>query len=404
MSSLSSAEVRDLIAERQRAIGTYRDSDEPDTQRRAFDAGEAIRTRLDDHLAAITEERELADMAEARDRAAGLAYSTTAASRDDGELRKLTAPMDPNGVGKYTAVFPIEKTEQRVVYPLLTTDTNTHSSYLSPTRVWPDVARGIIAASGVLKANPTIIRTPDAGPLEIPTIANDFTSTLRTEGSAATGMPTGDTFGKVSLNSYQVSGYTQASQEMIMSAAADMHALIVDMCARSLAKQIASELAIGVNTTTANGLFVGVTSGKTAASATTFTFDELLDLKASVPSQYWPTSSFVISDEAWLACAKAKTGEGSFLWEPSTQLGSPDTLLGHPCYIESNAPACTAGLKPIVFGDVTAGYVVRYCGGLEIAYSDDYAYTSFLRTYRWTLRYDGEVRISEAVRLLTMGT
>jgi HK97 family phage major capsid protein len=87
---------------------------------------------------------------------------------------------------------------------------------------------------------------------------------------------------------------------------------------------------------------------------------------------------------------------------PNASAGVSDMLFGHPLYVEHTAPSVATGQKPIVFGSVRDGYVLRYAGDLEIAYSDDYAYTSFLRTYRWNLSFDGEIRIGEALRLMTM--
>ena len=82
--------------------------------------------------------------------------------------------------------------------------------------------------------------------------------------------------------------------------------------------------------------------------------------------------------------AKLQTGEGDYLWMPSG--------LRHPRY------AARASLPHRERGPgshrrtqadrlrLRRGRVrVRYCGDLEISYSDDYDYLSFMRTYRWNL-------------------
>jgi HK97 family phage major capsid protein len=54
-------------------------------------------------------------------------------------------------------------------------------------------------------------------------------------------------------------------------------------------------------------------------------------------------------------------GFGHPLWEPNTQAGQPDVILGYPVVVDNNAPsvATVAGAGGIVFGDFKTAMVVR---------------------------------------------
>ena len=86
-----------------------------------------------------------------------------------------------------------------------------------------------MAASAVLQSRPTIIRTRDSGPLVLPTIATDMTSTLRVEGRSRYRPADRRHLRQIALNSYKLSGYVQISQEAIASTAPDLDRLVVDM-------------------------------------------------------------------------------------------------------------------------------------------------------------------------------
>ena len=126
--------------------------------------------------------------------------------------------------------------------PYLTTDTGTTGSgYYYTTELYNKVIEGMLNASGVLEANPTIIQTNHMRPIEAP-VDGDATATLGVEGSPATDANT--TGSSVTLAATRFDGNFQCSIEMLQSSDYDLERLLGDFAARSIANKVAAELAL----------------------------------------------------------------------------------------------------------------------------------------------------------------
>jgi HK97 family phage major capsid protein len=131
-----------------------------------------------------------------------------------------------------------------------------------------------------------------------------------------------------------------------------------------------------------------VTGGTTVGGA--FTADNLIDLYYSVIAPYRNSAScgWLMRDATLGAARKLKDGQGQYLWQPSIQVGVPDTLLGKPVQTDPNVAAVAVNAKSVVFGDF-AQYYVRMAGGVRFERSDDFAFDSDLTTFRAIIRADG---------------
>ncbi|MBQ6621524.1 MAG: phage major capsid protein [Mogibacterium sp.] len=87
-------------------------------------------------------------------------------------------------------------------------------------------------------------------------------------------------------------------------------------------------------------------------TTTAFTMDGLLNALYSLKGQYQAKASWIFHRDAVKMLAKIKNGEGIYLWQPSTQVGQPDRLFGHPVYMSEYAPnTFTTGKYVGVVGD-----------------------------------------------------
>ncbi len=96
------------------------------------------------------------------------------------------------------------------------------------------------------------------------------------------------------------------------------------------------------------------TSRDVAASGTTaITCDDLIDVKYALKGQYHPRAQWVMHRDLVKMVAKLKnTATGEYVWQPSTQAGQPDRLLGSAVNMSEFAPnTYTAGLYAAVYGD-----------------------------------------------------
>lgn len=90
-----------------------------------------------------------------------------------------------------------------------------------------------------------------------------------------------------------------------------------------------------------------------ATAATSITADDLIDVKYALKGQYHPRAQWVMHRDLVKMVAKLKnTATGDYVWQPSTQEGQPDRLLGSPVNMSEFAPKTyTAGLYAAVYGD-----------------------------------------------------
>ncbi len=94
-------------------------------------------------------------------------------------------------------------------------------------------------------------------------------------------------------------------------------------------------------------------------------------------------------DDATAAVArKLKGSDGHYLWQPSLQLGAPDSLLGKPVHTDPNVATVATTARSVAFGDISA-YWVRLAGGVRFERSDEFAFSSDLVTFKCVVRGDG---------------
>jgi len=107
-----------------------------------------------------------------------------------------------------------------------------------------------------------------------------------------------------------------------------------------------------------------ITDTKTTAAHTAVTVEDFLDMLYGCPTQFRRNGSFVLNSTVELLIRKlrAKSGtedpnEGPFLWQPSVQLGKPNTFLGKAIYTQDDMEDMTGVEKVIaIFGDFKLGY------------------------------------------------
>jgi HK97 family phage major capsid protein len=128
---------------------------------------------------------------------------------------------------------------------------------------------------------------------------------------------------------------------------------------------------------------VAATTGKTAAAATTFTGNEVIEAYQSVSAQYRPGLKAVISQAGESLLSRLTDDNGMYIWRQGLAAGNPDTLCGVPLGTDPQGPALTTGLKPLVFYNPT-NFHVRNCMNGRVFYdvSTEAQFTQFNRVIR----------------------
>jgi HK97 family phage major capsid protein len=84
--------------------------------------------------------------------------------------------------------------------------------------------------------------------------------------------------------------------------------------------------------------------------------DMLIGLMDEVPAHYRKRGSWLMNGNTISTARKLKDGQGNYLWQPSRNVGQPETILCRPLVETPDMPDVCPGSTPIVFGDIATAY------------------------------------------------
>ena len=158
------------------------------------------------------------------------------------------------------------------------------------------------------------------------------------------------------------------------------------------------------------GVFVASESGiytdrdVTASGATSVTFDDLINVKYALKGQYHNRAQWVMHRDLVKMIAKLKDLDQQYIWQPSTQAGQPDRLLGSPVNMSEFAPnTYTAGLYAAVYGDFDF-YWICDADALYLQVLNELYATTNQVGYLFQYFGDGAPVVGEAFSRLKMGS
>lgn len=137
-----------------------------------------------------------------------------------------------------------------------------------------------------------------------------------------------------------------------------------------------------------------------AASATAVTFDELIEVQDALNTGYLANASWLMSRQSRSQVRKLKytTGTNEYIWELSTQAGTPANMLGNPVQIMEDMPGMTTGNVSFVFGDIRQAYTIVDRVGLSLL--DDPYTGGNVRYLKYRARYGGGLINYDALKYL----
>lgn len=178
---------------------------------------------------------------------------------------------------------------------------------------------------------------------------------------------------------------SEISQWLIKQSDFDVEAEVVDNLQRQMARGLEYGYTLGSGSNQPKGIFVNDTNtnqvtASAAASSTAwdaaFTVDKLSEIRyRSLPSEYWASSVWVMSQDAYAAIAsiKAATGSNVPIFQPSSDAGltgaAGQTLMGRPVYIAPWAPAkitAAGNNTPLLFGNLREAFTCVEWGNMGL--------------------------------------
>lgn len=214
-------------------------------------------------------------------------------------------------------------------------------------------------AFGGIRSVASVLSTATGADLPMPTV--DDTSNAGALLAENTQVSEQDlTFGATTLEAFKYSSKAiRVSVELMQDTAFDLDAYIARALGTRIGRITNTHFTVGDGSSKPRGVFTAASSGKTAASATAFTYDELLDLKHAVDPAYRANGSWMFNDTTLKAIKQLSIGTGDArpLWAPGIVVGEPDTIDGDPYTINQDAATAATTTTPIAYGDFSYYYI-----------------------------------------------
>lgn len=222
----------------------------------------------------------------------------------------------------------------------------------------------------------------------------------------------GLTFGKRELKPQKMLNKTvKISKDLVQSPRIDIEAYVADRVAFALDKTLEKSYLTGSGAGQPLGIFTADDKGigtardvSTGNTATSPTFDGLIEAKYSVRQPYWPGCRWLFNAEALKLLNKLKDGEGQYIWRQSVSEGEPDMLLGKPILVSEFCPhVFTTGQYVGMFGDYSYYWCADAVAMRLQVLVELYSQTNQIGMMFSNLAFDGMPVLSEAFARVKLG-
>lgn len=220
-----------------------------------------------------------------------------------------------------------------------------------------------------------------------------------------TGTPT---LGKLTITCNELYANPKATQKILDDAGIDLEAWLAQKVADKFARDEATAFVSGNGVNKPKGL-LSYTAGTdinaqqieqiVSGSASTFTYDGLVDLQNALKEPYQVNAVFLIRRASNAHLMKIKDGEGmpifNMLFDKNT--GLQPTIMGKPVYFAADMPAVGSNNLAAAYGDIRAAYQIVDRTGIRVL-RDPFTDKPNIGFYT-TKRTGGAAKNFEAVKL-----
>lgn len=246
--------------------------------------------------------------------------------------------------------------EEQMELRALSAVTGSAGGYTVPVELQRQVITAMKEFSGIMKSRAEVITTTAGNDIPFATVDDTAnTGELLAENTAAAEQDVA--FNQVTLKSYMFSSkiILVPLQLLMDNIVENFEGFLAQRLAERIGRSFNSYATTGTGSSQPQGVVTFSTLGKTAASATAITYDELVDLQHSVDPAYRTKAQFMFNDAVFALLRKLKDSDGRPIWQPAISSGAaegaPGTLLGAPYIINVNMANPTTGNKTVLWGD-----------------------------------------------------
>lgn len=352
--------------------------------------------KMEDEVVSLGKEIERLERQEMMDRELSAAISKPLASRPE----RMTEEKTGRASDSYRTAFwgAMRNKLNPSVQNALQIGMDSEGGFLVPDEYENQLIQALQEAN-ILRNLCSVINTSH-GDRKIPVVASHGSAAWMDEEGAFN--ESDEAFTQVTLSAYKLGTMLKVSDELLNDSYFNLESYIAAEFARRIGAAEEEVFLTGNGSSKPTGLLHttgGASLGVTAASATAIIIDEVLDLYHSLKSSYRKNATFLVNDATIKAIRKLKDGQGQYLWQPSVQAGTPDTILNRPVITSQFMPVAAAGEKTILFGDFKYYWIADRQGRIFKRLNELYAangQVGFLASQR----LDAKLILPEAIKVL----
>lgn len=222
----------------------------------------------------------------------------------------------------------------------------------------------------------SVINANNGRPLNLPKLTADNTTYKPGEGTAIT--ESTPTIGSAALTTTGYKGMSYVSAEADDDELIGLLPIIARQQARSIGLSFGSDATTAIlaainNGGTATGLGGAGAANNALSTATFVGYEDLIDLKYGRAVPYRVAGVWIAANGMIKKMRKYRDGQGQYLWQPAVAAGQPATFDGNAVYEDPNLATPASATKSVVFGDPTAGLVVKQMP-IRVAVSTDFKF------------------------------
>lgn len=305
-------------------------------------------------------------------------------------IRYRLRPINPLADQRRTWNPSSRKFEYRGTDPQSASD-GADGAYTVPDEPMKALEDALLQYGGMRQARTTVLRTSTGASLPIPTENDTGNKGSILNENTQTTTVTQLTFGQVVLGAYKYSSdIIKASIEFLQDTSINAETFIAQKLGERIGRITNDHFTKGSNSSQPYGAQWAATLGKTVASATAVTFQEVIDLEHSVDPSYRANAEFMFKDSTLALLKKLGDATGQWIWQPGLQSREPDRILGYNYVINQSMDGASAGKHSMLFGDFSKYYIRDVMDVMVIRLNErfiDYGQIAFLAFSR----HDGDL-------------
>ena len=221
------------------------------------------------------------------------------------------------------------KNPDRSIVDALQIGTDTEGGYLVPDEFERTLVSGL-SENNIMRTLAHVIQTT-SGDRKIPVVASHGSASWVDEEGAY--QESDEAFSQISIGAHKLGTMIKVSEELLNDSIFDIQSYLAAEFARRIGNAEEEAFINGNGVSKPTGFLSTAEVGVTAAEATGFTADELIDLYHSLSVAYRGKAVWMLNDTTVQFIRKLKDKNGQYLWQPGLVAGAPDTILGRPVMV-----------------------------------------------------------------------